>query len=86
MRRWPVISLGIIVLSAVSSVAATGQVRFDPRPDAIVVRVGVEPLTLCFGVLLHASDSKDDLDLKAAYRDYLRVMESIRHVGGKARR
>jgi len=44
MRPWTVTSVGIIILSAVSSVTAMGQVRFGPRPGAIVIRVGVEPL------------------------------------------
>lgn len=44
MRRWPVTSLGIVVLSAISSVAATGQIRFDPRPGAVVIRANDEPL------------------------------------------
>lgn len=45
-------------------------------PGKITVRKG-ESLNLGFGILVHSSDSQSSIDLDAAYRDYLRLIETI---------
>ena len=47
------------------------------EPAKLVVARG-EPLRLRFGVLLHAGPAAGDIDLKAAYQDFLRELPALR--------
>jgi hypothetical protein len=46
------------------------QAFTDGGPSKVIVKPG-ESLRLRYGILVHASDSPDAIDLKAAYADYL---------------
>ncbi len=56
-----------------------GRAAFRAGPSSKLVVEPDTPLRLRFGVLIHVNSTEADLDLSAAYRDYLRLLQSSKH-------
>jgi hypothetical protein len=56
-----------------------GQQSFDQGEKSLVVVKPGEKLRLRYGILIHSSPPNSDLDLAAAYQDYLEFSEMERH-------
>jgi len=54
-----------------------GRAAFRAGPASKVVVKRGEPFRLSYGVLLHANDNEEAMDLPAAYQDYLTVLQQI---------
>ena len=52
-----------------------GRAAFRAGPASKVVVKRGEPFRLSYGILLHANDNEEEMDLPAAYHDYLTVLQ-----------
>ncbi len=55
-----------------------GRAAFRAGPTSKLTVRKTEPFHLSYGILIHASESEQDVDLAAAYRDYLDVLRQMR--------